>query len=99
MNYCTLLAVLFPCLASFHTPLFLTHPIPFIQSFPPLCPFVLHPRTGNVLVAAMEEASLGLEPHVVVARASLLSGLSQCVMRYALAHISANLARSTRYSA
>lgn len=43
-----------------------------------------------MLVASMEEASLGLEPHVVVARASLLSGLSQCVMRYALAHISAN---------
>ena len=38
----------------------------------------------------MEEASLGLEPQVVVARASLLSGLSQCVMRYALAHILAN---------
>lgn len=47
-------------------------------------------RNGNVLVAAMEEASLGLEPQVVVARAALLSGLSQCVMRYALAHISAN---------
>lgn len=47
-------------------------------------------RNGNVLVASMEEASMGLEPQVVVARASLLSGLSQCVMRYALAHISSN---------
>lgn len=39
-------------------------------------------------MASIEEASLGVEPNVVVARASVLSGLSQCIMRFALAHMS-----------
>ncbi|CAN0313296.1 unnamed protein product [Pylaiella littoralis] len=47
-------------------------------------------RTTSVLAAAMDEASLGLEANVVVARASLLAGLSQCVMRYSMALISSD---------
>lgn len=48
-------------------------------------------RNGNVLVSAIEEASLGLEPNVVMARASLLAGLSQCILRYTLEHINVAL--------
>lgn len=43
-----------------------------------------------MLGAAMEEVSLGFNAQVAVPRIALLAGLSQCVMRYALAHISAN---------